>query len=83
MLAQVKKSRASRAVIVAALVSLGAITVSTSPVVAMEDGARNPNGLYVLGLDPWALVLLPWKLLSLAITLPISGLSGRASYEGQ
>ncbi len=83
MLKQVKKSRASRAIVAAALVSLGSIAVSTSPVIAAEDGARDPNGLYILGVNPWFIVKLPFKILSLAVSAPLSLWQGqRDGYEG-
>jgi hypothetical protein len=81
MLNQIKKSRASHAVVAAAVLSFGALTVSTTPVVAMEDNGHDPNGLYIFGLDPWGIIVLPFKLASMLL-LPAAFI-GRDTYEGQ
>ena len=85
MLQHVKKSRASRIVVAAAIVSMGAMTVATvpSPAFAEDQGARNPNGFYPLGLDPWEALIFPLKIFSRLLTLPVGAFAIPDDYEMQ
>lgn len=83
MLQEVKKSRASRAVVAAAIVAMGTLTVTATPSVAEDQGARDPNGIYVLGLNPWDVLIFPIKLVSRVITLPLGAFRIADDYEMQ
>jgi len=83
MLQQVKKSRASRVVVAAAIVAMGTLTVTTTPSYAEDQGARDPNGLYILGANPWDILIFPIKMLSRVLTLPLGVFAIPDDYEMQ
>lgn len=71
MLNRIKESRASRVVVAAAIVAMGAVAVTSSPSFAQNDDGRDPNGLYIFGLNPWDILVLPFKVVSRLIIIPV------------
>ena len=83
MLQEVKKSRASRFVVAAAIVAMGAVSVTATPTFAADDQARDPNGLYIFGQNPWDLLIFPIKMISRLVVLPLGGFRISDDYEAQ
>ncbi len=85
MLKKIRENNASAAVVAAALIAFMTVTITATPSFAMEDNGRDPNGLYILGVNPMNIILLPFKIFAFAATARVAVFSSltRQGYEGE
>lgn len=85
MLKRMRKNNASRAVVAAALIAFGAMTVTATPSIAMADNGHDPNGLYIFGISPMSVILFPFRVLAFVATARVAIFSSlvRQGYEGE